>query len=297
MIEIKLSQGAKPGHGGILPGKKVTEEIARIRHVPVGKDVISPPTHSTFSTPLEMMAFIKSLRELSGGKPIGFKLCMGKRREFIALLKAMEKTGITPDFISIDGGEGGTGAAPLEFSNHVGAPGIESLIFAHNALVGFSLRDRVRIFTAGKISTGIDMVKRLALGADVLYSARAMMLSLGCIQAIRCNANICPTGITTQDPNLTAGLYVPAKRRRVAMYHMETMRSFAEILGAMGLGSASELRPWHMMRRTSPTDVKHYGELFEWLESGDLQAAEYPKSYARAMSASSAESFRHTAVT
>jgi len=268
MIELKLSQGAKPGHGGILPGRKVTKEIAEIRDVPIGETVISPPVHKTFRTPIEMMQFIKRLREFSGGKPIGFKLCLGKRQEFLAICKAMEKTGITPDFIAVDGGEGGTGAAPLEFSNHVGAPGIESLIFVHNALVGFSVRNHIRIFYSGKVTSGFHVIKNLALGADIIYSARAMMLALGCIQALRCNLNTCPTGITTQDPNLIAGLVPPEKRKRVTMYHHETLNSVAEIVGAMGLKTVEELKPWHIKRRISSTQVKHYGELFEQLEEG-----------------------------
>ena len=192
MIELKISQGAKPGHGGILPGKKVTPEIARIRDVPVGKTVNSPPGHSAFSTPVELLEFIQQLRELSGGKPVGFKIALGKRREFMSVCKAMLKTGIKPDFIAVDGGEGGTGAAPIEFSDHLGAPGIDSLIFVNNALKGFGLRKDIKIISSGKIATGFGIVKRMCLGADMCYSARAMMMALGCIQALRCNANDCP---------------------------------------------------------------------------------------------------------
>ena len=291
MIEIKLSQGAKPGHGGILPADKVTKEISEIRHVPMGKDVISPPAHSTFTTPLELMGFIKQLRELTEGKPIGFKLCLGKRREFLAICKAMEKSGIVPDFISVDGGEGGTGAAPLEFSNHVGSPGIDSLIFIHNALVGFGLREEIRIFAAGKVTTAFGMIKRLALGADAIYSARAMMLALGCIQALRCNNNSCPTGVATQDPQLVQGLVVKNKRARVAEFHRETVESLAEILGAMGIESSTELKPWHIMRRTGLVDIHHYGELFDYLERGALLAEPLPKAYQRAFLAASPETF------
>lgn len=296
MVEVKLSQGAKPGHGGILPAAKVTEEIAAIRHVPMGQDVLSPPAHSAFSTPIEMMEFIARLRDLSDGKPVGFKLCVGKRREFLALCKAMEKTGITPDFITVDGGEGGTGAAPLEFSNRVGSPGIEGLMFVHNALVGFSLRDRIRVVTAGKVTTGYHMIKRLALGADLINSARGMMLALGCIQALRCNDNHCPTGITTQNPQLVAGLVVQDKRSRVASFHRETLASVAELLGAMGLNAPEELRPWHIMRRINPVEVRHYGELFEHLEDGCLlREHRPPESFARALRAATATTFRHAA--
>jgi len=293
MIEIKLSQGAKPGHGGILPAVKVSEEIAQIRHVPMGKDVVSPPSHSAFSTPVGLLEFVQRLRELSGGKPIGFKLCIGKRREFLAICKAMVKTGITPDFITVDGGEGGTGAAPVEFSNHVGSPGIEALIFAHNALTGFGVRDKVRVITTGKITTAFGMIRRLALGADLLYSARGMMLALGCIQALRCNANVCPTGVATQMPLLVAGLAPEKKRVRVTNFHKETIASLAELLGAMGLHRAEELRPWHMMRRVDNCHVRHYGELYEYLKDGELLGEPYPKTFARAHRAASAETFAH----
>ncbi|MFQ5676539.1 MAG: glutamate synthase-related protein, partial [bacterium] len=294
MIEIKLSQGAKPGHGGILPAAKLTEEIAAIRDVPLGGDVISPPAHSAFSTPTGLLEFVEQLRQMSGGKPVGFKLCVGKRREFLAICKAMIKTGLTPDFITVDGGEGGPGAAPLEFTNTIGSPLMESLIFVHNALVGFSVRDRIRVIASGKVTTGFDIVKRIALGADMCNSARAMMLALGCIQARRCNSNHCPVGITTQNPQLVAGLVVEDKNKRVANYHDETIESVCEIIAAMGLESPAELRPWHMMRRTGPTEIKHYGEIYEFLNDGDLLDDDYlPASYKRAWQAASADTFTH----
>jgi hypothetical protein len=295
MIELKLSQGAKPGHGGILPAAKVTPEIAEIRNVPMGQDVLSPPAHSAFSTPIEMMHFIAQLRDLSGGKPVGFKLCVGKRREFLAICKAMIETGISPDFISIDGGEGGTGAAPLEFTNHVGSPLIEGLIFVHNALIGFGLRDKIKILSSGKITTGFAMVKRLALGADICYSARGMMMALGCIQALKCNTNHCPVGVATQDPSLMAGLVVTDKTQRVANLHEAMLKSACEMIGAMGIEQPQDLRPWHIMRRTSPTHVLNYGEVYEFLESGDLlkEKDQLPDSYRRAVEASSSESFDH----
>lgn len=291
MIEIKLSQGAKPGHGGILPGKKVDKEIALTRGVPIGEDVLSPPSHSAFDTPIGLLEFVARLRELSDGKPIGFKLCLGKRREFLAICKAMEKTGITPDFIAVDGGEGGTGAAPLEFSNHIGSPGIEALIFVHNCLSGFSVRDRIAVFASGKVSSAFGMIKALSLGADAVYSARAMMMALGCIQALRCNSNHCPTGIATQRAELIEGLVVGDKRTRVASYHRETLESLAHMLGAMGLQDAAELRPWHIMRRISPIETKHYGELFDFINQGDLLRSP-PPSFQRALAAANAESFR-----
>ena len=243
MVELKLSQGAKPGHGGILPAAKLTQEIAAIRGVPMGHDVVSPPGHSTFSTPIGLLEFIVRLRELSGGKPVGFKLCVGKRREFFAICKAMVQTGITPDFITVDGGEGGTGAAPLEFSDHIGTPLVEGLILVHNALVGYAVRDKIRVCASGKITSGFDMVKRLALGADLCASARGMMMALGCIQALRCNSNRCPVGITTQNPQLVAGLVPSDKDVRVMGFHKETIESVSEIMGAMGIAYPGRFAP------------------------------------------------------
>jgi glutamate synthase domain-containing protein 2 len=266
MIEIKLSQGAKPGHGGILPAAKNTKEISEIRNVPQGEDVISPPSHSAFNTPMEMMEFVGKLRDLSGGKPIGLKMCMGKRREFLSMCKAMIKSGIYPDYIVIDGGEGGTGAAPLEFSNSIGAPLTESLIFARNALVGFSIKDKIKLVASGKVISGFDIVKNIALGADLCNSARAMMMAIGCIQAVRCNSNQCPAGIATQDPELTAGLVVSDKAKRVDAYHSETIRSVGEMIGAMSLKGTDEIKHWHIIRRTDYTKINHYGEIYEFLK-------------------------------
>jgi len=293
MIEIKISQGAKPGHGGILPAAKLTKEIAEIRHVPMGKDVLSPPAHKAFGTPLEFMDFIKKLRELTDGKPIGFKLCVGRRREFLAVCKAMLKTGVTPDFITVDGGEGGTGAAPLEFSNSMGCPLMEGLIFVHNTLVGCSLRDKIKIMTSSKVSTGYGIIKRIAVGADVCYSARAMMMALGCIQALKCNSNKCPTGVTTQDPALTNGLVVEDKNKRVANFHKETIESVAEMLGSMGLERTTDLKPWHIMRRVSPTEIKHYGELYSYLKPGDLGGEDIHPQYKRAWNVACPTTFEH----
>ena len=293
MIELKISQGAKPGHGGILPAAKVTPEIAEIRHVPIGKAVNSPPGHRVFNTPIELLEFIAKLRELSDGKPVGFKLCVGKRREFLAVCKAMVQTGITPDFISVDGGEGGTGAAPLEFSNHIGAPLVEGLIFVHNALIGYDQRKKIRVLASGKVTSGFELLKRLALGADACYSARGMMLALGCIQALKCNSNHCPVGVATMNPNLMAGLVPRHKSTRVANFHRETIQSLSEMLGALGLRSPEELRPWHVMHRTSPTETKHYGELYDFLDPGELLNSPLPPDYQRACDAASPESFAH----
>lgn len=293
MIELKLSQGAKPSHGGILPAAKLTAEIAEIRGVPMGKDVLSPPSHRAFSTPIEMMEFIGRLRELANGKPIGFKLCVGKRREFLSICKAMIKTGIYPDFITVDGAEGGTGAAPLEFSNSIGTPLTEGLIFVHNALTGFNLRRHIKILCSGKIITGFDIVSKIAMGADACNSARGMMMAIGCIQALRCNTNECPTGVATQRPELVNGLVVSDKRIRVANFHRETVKAAAEILGAIGLQSTADLRPWHIMKRTGLAETKHFGELFEYIPESSLLGKDVPKSFVRAMSAATADAFDH----
>jgi glutamate synthase domain-containing protein 2 len=293
MIEIKLSQGAKPGHGGILPAKKITAEIAQIRGVPMGQDVLSPPAHSAFSTPIEMMEFIKQLRDLSGGKPVGFKLCVGKRREFLAVCKAMVKTGITPDFISVDGGEGGTGAAPLEFPDQIGCPLTEGLVFVHNSLVGIGVREKVKIIASSKVTNGMHIVGKLALGADACYSARGMMLALGCIQALRCHSNHCPAGVATQHPNLVRGLVPEDKAERVYNFHRQTIRSVTEILGAMGLDSVEQLAPWHLTRRTGPYEIQHYAQIYDYLKPGDLLKDDIPEAYRRAWEGAVPESFHH----
>ncbi len=291
MIEIKLSQGAKPGHGGILPAEKVNEEIAKIRNVPVGKTVASPPGHTAFKTPLEMMDFIKDLRDLSVGKPIGIKLCIGKRREFISICKAMVESGIHPDYVDIDGSEGGTGAAPVEYSDRIGTPLVEALSFAHNTLVGYNLRDKVKVLCSGKIITAFDVIKNIAIGADVCYSARGMMMAIGCIQALRCNSNNCPTGVVTQDPKLVKGLDINDKAKRTAEYHDATMHGVAEMLGSMGLSSSTELRPWHRMRRTDFTEIRHYGEIYPTLKPGALLNGSIPDGWERAVVAASASTF------
>ncbi len=270
MIEIKLSQGAKPGHGGILPASKVTKEISEIRGVPMKRDVISPPGHSAFDSPEGLLRFVQKLRDLSEGKPIGFKLCVGKKREFLSICKAMLSTGILPDFITVDGGEGGTGAAPLEFSNSVGTPLNEGLVFVHNSLMGCGVRDQIRIIASGHISSGFNIVTKMALGADLCNAARPMLFALGCIQALRCNNNTCPTGVATQDPALWKGLDVGDKSQRVKNFHHATVHSFLEVLSASGLSHPSQIRPWHVQRRIAATTVKHYGELYSFVEKGAL---------------------------
>jgi glutamate synthase domain-containing protein 2 len=291
MLEIKLSQGAKPGHGGILPAAKLTREIAEIRGVEMSKDVLSPPAHSAFSTPLGLVEFVQKLRELADGKPVGIKFCLGKRREFIAICKAMMATKITPDFIVIDGGEGGTGAAPLEFSNYVGSPLRDALVFVHNCLVGFDLRKDIRLMVSGKIVTGFDIVDKIALGADICNAARAMMMALGCIQALRCQTNRCPTGVATQDAALVKGLVVDDKATRVYNYHQQNVKNVAEIIGAMGLAHSHELRPWHVLTRITQTKTLHYGELYHYLEAGALLGKDIPPDYARAFYAARPDSW------
>ena len=256
MIEIKLSQGAKPGHGGVLPGPKVTPEIAQARGVPVGVDCVSPATHSEFSTPMELLQFVARLRELSGGKPTGFKLCVGHAWEWFAIAKAMLETGITPDFIVVDGAEGGTGAAPLEFTDHVGAPLQEGLLLVHNTLTGIGLRKRVRLGAAGKVVSAFDAIRLMALGADWCNSARGFMFALGCIQAQHCHTGACPTGVTTQDPLRQKALVVLDKSERVYQFHQQTLKALRELVQAAGLQHPQDLRPHHIVRRVDENDVR-----------------------------------------
>ncbi|MDA7418713.1 FMN-binding glutamate synthase family protein [Xenophilus arseniciresistens] len=273
MIEIKLSQGAKPGHGGVLPGPKVTPEISAARGVPVGVDCISPASHSAFSTPLEMMHFIARLRELSGGKPVGFKLCIGHPWEWFALVKAMLESGITPDFIVVDGAEGGTGAAPVEFIDHVGVPLQEGLGLVHNTLVGVNLRARVKIGCAGKVITAFDVARMMALGADWCNSARGFMMALGCIQAQSCHTGHCPTGVTTQDPVRQQALVVPDKASRVHNFHRSTLHALQELVQAAGLDHPSSITAHHIVRRISDTEVRLLSHLVMQVQPGALLGA------------------------
>jgi glutamate synthase domain-containing protein 2 len=294
MIEVKLSQGAKPGHGGILPKEKITPEIASIRLVDMGQDVLSPPAHTAFSTPIGLMHFIGRLRRLSDGKPVGFKLCLGNPHEFLAICKAMLETQIYPDFITVDGGEGGTGAAPLEFSDSVGTPLNDALVFVHNALVGFNIRDKMRLIASGKITTGFDIISKIAMGADMCNSARGMMFALGCIQALQCNSNTCPTGVATQDPELVKGLVVEHKWRRVKNYHEATLHSFQEIMGAAGFQSPAELGPHHILRRISATQVRDLSEIYHYIEPGSLLGDDIPHAFRKAMQLARPDSFATT---
>ncbi len=271
MVEIKLSQGAKPGHGGILPAKKNTPEIAAIRGVKPGVDVNSPPAHTAFSNPTELCFFIKKLRELSGGKPIGFKLCVGSEREFLDICRAMIETGILPDFITVDGGEGGTGAAPVEFSNSLGMPLRDGLTFVVDALIGFNLKKNIKIIASGHIVSGFDMAKAIAMGADACNSARAMMMAVGCIQALQCHTNECPTGVATQDESLMQGLNVADKRTRVKNFQHKTVHAFLELLCASGLSHPSQLQRKHIYRRVSMSSVMRYDELYPEFEPGCLR--------------------------
>ena len=270
MVELKLSQGAKPGHGGVLPAHKVSPEIAATRGIPVGVECVSPSSHGSFSTPVGMMEFIARLRELSGGKPVGFKLAIGQPWEFMAMVKAMLETGIVPDFVVVDGSEGGTGAAPLELCDHVGMPLREALLFVHNTLVGSGLRHRVRIGAAGKIVSAFDIASTLAIGADWVNSARGFMFALGCIQSQSCHTNRCPTGIATQDPLRQRALVVPDKADRVASFHRNTVHALAELLATAGLSHPSELRPHHLARRVGSTEIKLFSQLLSFVGEGEL---------------------------
>ncbi|MFK0172166.1 FMN-binding glutamate synthase family protein [Streptomyces sp. NPDC090306] len=278
-VSLKLSQGAKPGIGGVLPGPKVNAEIAGVRDVPEGRTVISPPYHRVFSTPRELVRFVARMRELSGGKPTGFKLCVGSRQQFLAVCRAMLEEGTTPDFIIVDGAEGGTGAAPLEFADHVGTPLTEGLLTVHNSLVGAGLRDRIRIGASGKIATGADLVKRLVQGADYGNAARAMMFAVGCIQAQRCHTNRCPTGVTTQDPRRARALDVGDKTQRVQRLQAATVASAVELMASMGVTDPADLRPHMLRRRIDPYTERSYEELYEWLAPGQL-LTEPPESWA-----------------
>ena len=293
MIEIKLSQGAKPGHGGILPAKKATLEISKIRNIEPFKDVLSPPYHKAFDTPVGLMNFIKECRDLSGGKPIGIKLCIGHKSEFLSLCKAMLSTGIKPDFISVDGGEGGTGAAPVEFSNSVGTPYREGLTFAYNALVGFDIKKEIQLIASGKIVSGFDVFRAIALGADGCNSARAMMMAVGCIQALECNKNTCPTGVATQDQSLMKGLVVEEKKHRVANFHNETVKSFVELLAAAGLEHSDQINRSHVYQRIDQHISKSFYKLYPYIPEGSLlNNKDYPRGWAAHMSMADPSSFR-----
>lgn len=291
MVSLKLSQGAKPGIGGVLPGAKVTEEIARTRDIPVGEKCISPAYHRVFSTPRELVQFVGHFRDLAGGKPAGFKLCVGSRADVLAICKAMVEEGVTPDFIIVDGAEGGTGAAPLEYEDHVGMPLTEGLMTVHNALVGVGVRDRVRIGASGKVSSGIDIVKRVIQGADYTNAARAMMQAVGCIQSQRCHTNHCPVGVATQDPKRQRALHVPTKTDRVVRYQAAVVEQALQVIASMGLTSFDELRPHMLRRRIGHGQVASYAELFDHLAPGQLLDAP-PDTWARDWELADPDRFR-----
>lgn len=281
MIEIKLSQGAKPGHGGILPGSKVTPEIAEARGIPAWQDCNSPATHSAFDSPVGLLEFVVQLRELSGGKPVGFKLCVGHPWQWFAIAKAMQKTGILPDFIVVDGAEGGTGAAPVEFVDHVGTPLREGLRLVHNTLVGIGLREHIRLGASGKIISAFDMARIMSLGADWCNSARGFMFAVGCIQAQACHTGKCPTGVTTQDPRRQAALVVDDKSVRVKNFHANTLKALGELLGAAGLSHPGELRPHHIARRIPNGEVRLLSAVFPDVRKGALLEEDFPNTLYR----------------
>lgn len=280
MIEVKLSQGAKPGHGGILPASKNTPEIARIRTVEVGTEVVSPSTHPEFTSPEGLCDFLMRLRDLSDGKPVGFKLCVGRRSELLSICQAMVDTGIKPDFITVDGGEGGTGAAPLEYTNSVGMPLKEGLATLDDALRGFGLRDEIKIIAAGKIMTSFHMAKHIALGADICNSARGMMLALGCVQSLVCHTNHCPTGVATQDPELVRGLVIEDKWRRVQRFHDGTIHAFVDLITSAGLRTPRDLDRTHIFRRCGQDEIKRYDQIYPVVETGAFLEDVWPDPYA-----------------
>ncbi len=293
-VSLKLSQGAKPGVGGVLPAAKVTDEIAKARNVPKGEKCVSPASHRVFHTPRELVHFLARMRELADGKPTGFKLCVGYRHELLAICKAMAEEQIAPDFIVIDGSEGGTGAAPLEYEDHVGMPLTDGLITLHNALVGTGLRDRIKIGASGKVATGIDIVKRLIQGADYTNAARAMMQAVGCIQSQRCHTNQCPVGVATQDPKRAKALVVADKTTRVTNYQAATVAQAQQMIGSLGLSGPHELHPAMLMRRIDHVHTRSYLELYDWLQPGEL-LADAPADWAEDWAAASPDSFqRHT---
>jgi glutamate synthase domain-containing protein 2 len=268
MVEIKLSQGAKPGHGGVLPASKNTEEIAEIRGLEPYTKVVSPAYHKAFSDAEGLMGFVQKLRTLSGGKPAGFKLCIGRKQEFVDICEAILSTGIKPDFITLDGGEGGTGAAPIEFSNNMGMPLEEALVFVTDTLNGYDLKKDIRLIASGKVITGYDIIRALALGADLCNSARGMMFALGCIQALKCDTNECPTGVTTHDPALTRGLVVKDKAERVANFQQETVVAAMELLAGMGMDDFEKLHRSDIRKRINPETFKTFEEIYPSVERG-----------------------------
>ncbi|MFG2278355.1 glutamate synthase-related protein [Streptomyces asoensis] len=290
-VSLKLSQGASPGTGGVLPGVKVSAEIARERKVPAGETVVSPAGHREFATPRELVLFVARLRELAGGKPTGFKLCVGSRQEFLAVCRAMVAEGVAPDFVVVDGSEGGTGAAPAGLAGHLGMRLTEGLITVHNALTGVGLRGGVRIGASGGVATGADIVRRLAQGADYTNAARSMMRALGCVGALRCHTGGCPAGVATQDPLRTRALHVAEGARRVRLHQQETVRDAVRIMAAMGVRDPGGLGPAHLVRRSHTGPARSYAELYEWLAPGELLAGP-PRSWEADWKAADPDGFR-----
>ncbi len=294
MIEIKLSQGAKPGHGGILPKHKISQEIAEIRGVPRDRDCVSPASHSAFSNPIEMIHFIQKLRDLSSGKPVGFKLCIGQPWQFMGIVKAILETKIVPDFIVVDGSEGGTGAAPIELIDHMGTPLREGLLFVHNTLVGAGLRDKVKVGASGKIISAFDIASTMAIGADWVNSARGFMFAVGCIQAQSCHTNQCPVGVATQDKERQKALDVPTKSERVFHFQQNTLKALAEMIAAAGLQHPAEIKAHHLAQRINDREIKNYSQLHFWMKDGELLSCENKDEenfYFRMWNLAKAESF------
>ena len=291
MVELKVSQGAKPGIGGVLPADKITKEVSEIRDVPMGKDCISPAAHRVFSTPVELIEFIAKMRELSGGKPAGFKLCVSSRREVLAICKAIREVGTAPDFIVVDGSEGGTGAAPIDFEDHMGMPLTHGLMTVHNALVGTGLRDQIKLGASGKVAGGSDIVMRMIQGADYTNSARAMMMAVGCIQAQRCHTGECPTGVATQDPRRNRAVVVKDKSQAVYNYHKTTVNTAVRLMASMGVTDPADLTPEMLRRNISPTESRSYASIYEWLRPGQL-LEDPPSSWAQEWKAASPDTFR-----
>ena len=291
MVELKVSQGAKPGIGGVLPADKITKEVSEIRDVPMGKDCISPAAHRVFSTPVELIEFIAKMRELSGGKPAGFKLCVSSRREVLAICKAIREVGTAPDFIVVDGSEGGTGAAPIDFEDHMGMPLTHGLMTVHNALVGTGLRDQIKLGASGKVAGGSDIVMRMIQGADYTNSARAMMMAVGCIQAQRCHTGECPTGVATQDPRRNRAVVVKDKSEAVYNYQKTTVNTAVRLMASMGVTDPADLTPEMLRRNISPTESRSYASIYEWLRPGQL-LEDPPSSWTADWKAASPDTFR-----
>jgi glutamate synthase domain-containing protein 2 len=291
MVEVKLSQGAKPSHGGLLPAAKINPEIARTRGVAMNEDCLSPAAHPEFSSPAGLLEFVARLRELCGGKPVGFKLCLGRRSDFMGICKAMLETGIRPDFIVIDGAEGGTGAAPLEFSDFLGTYINEALPFVHSCLAGVDLRDDIRVIASGKVAMGFDMLVKMALGADMCNAARPFMFSVGCIQARRCHTNTCPTGVATQDPVRAGALDPQTKAARVRNFHRNTLSAFRDLVGAIGVGRISDLNPGLIYHRVENGPAVPYDQLYPYLERGALLEGGVHPAYAEDWNRASADRF------